>query len=63
MRNIGIVEQNYHIFNTTVIDNVRYGKRDASEEEVQNACKKACIHDVIMKREKGYDSPCGDAGK
>ncbi|KAF5521324.1 ATP-binding cassette sub-family B member 6 [Colletotrichum aenigma] len=62
MRNIGIVEQNYHIFNTTVIDNVRYGKRDASEEEVQNACKKACIHDVIMKREKGYDSPCGDAG-
>ncbi|KAF5512203.1 ABC transporter aclQ [Colletotrichum aenigma] len=60
---IGVLEQKPHVYDTTVKDNVLYGKREATDEEVEAACRKACIHDDIVRREKGYETPCGVDGK
>lgn len=54
--NIGLVLQKNHIFKGTIADNIRYGKINSSLEEVQEAAKKAYIHDQIMELPKGYDS-------
>ncbi len=61
-RNIGIVQQDVYLFNSTVRDNILYGRPDASEEEVIDAAKKADIHDYIMSLEKGYDTVVGERG-
>lgn len=45
---IGVVQQTPILFDDTVINNVRYGKLDATNEEVYEACKAACIHDQIL---------------
>lgn len=50
------------LFNGTVLDNVRYGKLDASEEEVIEACKKARIHEDILKMKDGYLTSIGERG-
>lgn len=60
--NIGYVLQNPHLFSGTVKDNIRYGKLDASDEEVENAAKIVSAHKVIMNMEKGYDSQVGEGG-
>ncbi len=54
--NIGLVLQRNHIFNDTVLENIRYGNQDATREEIVEAAKKAYIHDQIMDLPKGYDS-------
>ncbi|KAI9688746.1 MAG: hypothetical protein M1822_001103 [Bathelium mastoideum] len=58
----GIVPQNASLFNQSVMDNVRYGRRDATDEEVYDACRAAAIHDKIMTFAKGYKSKVGEGG-
>lgn len=61
-RNIGIVQQDVYLFAGTVLENIKYGKPDASEEEVIEAAKNANAHDFIVALEKGYDTYVGERG-
>ena len=61
-RNIGIVQQDVFLFVGTIRDNILYGRPDASFEEVQEAAKRANIHDYIMSLENGYDTEIGERG-
>jgi len=60
--NIGIALQEAILFSGTIRDNIKYGKPDASEEEVVAAAKAAEAHDFIMSFPKGYDSDVGERG-
>lgn len=59
---IGIVPQDTVLFNDTVSYNIRYGRVDASEQEVQAAAKAAQIHDFIARSPKGYETTVGERG-
>lgn len=59
---IGVVPQNPVLFNDTVMDNVRYAKLDASDDEVHDACKAAAIHDQILGFTNGYKTQVGERG-
>ncbi len=59
---IGIVQQEVYIFNGTIRDNIRYGQKEATEEEIMNAAKLANIHDFILSLENRYDSLVGTRG-
>ena len=61
-RSIGIVQQDVFLFAGTVMDNIRYGKTDATDEEVVEAAKRAHIHDEIMQFPEGYDTFVGERG-
>jgi len=61
-RNIGIVQQDVFLFAGTIRDNIRYGRVDASDEEIIEAAGRAEIHDDIMKLPDGYDSMVGERG-
>ena len=61
-KNIGIVQQDVYLFAGTVLDNIRYGKLDASEEEIIVAAKKANAHDFIMALPNGYATDIGQRG-
>ncbi len=61
-RNIGIVQQDVYLFNSTIRDNILYGRPDASEEEVVEAARRAGIHDYIVSLENGYDTVVGERG-
>lgn len=61
-RNIGIVQQDVYLFAGTALDNIRYGKPDASEEEIIAATKKANAHDFIMELPEGYATDIGQRG-
>jgi len=61
-RNIGIVHQDVYLFAGTVADNIRYGKRDASEAEIIEAARMANAHDLIMALPHGYDTDIGQRG-
>jgi ATP-binding cassette subfamily B protein len=61
-RNIGVVHQDVYLFAGTVSDNIRYGKPEASQEEIIEAAKKANAHDFIMKLPDGYDTDIGQRG-
>ncbi len=54
---IGLVLQKNHIFDGTIEENIRYGRTDASDEEVMDAARKAYIYDQVMKLPKGFKSP------
>ncbi len=58
-RNIGIVQQDVYLFAGTIADNIRYGKLDASRQEIMNAAKQAHAHDFIMALPDGYDTDIG----
>ncbi|MGI5851328.1 MAG: ABC transporter ATP-binding protein [Clostridiales bacterium] len=60
--NIGYVLQSPHLFSGTIRDNIRYGRLDATDEEVIEAAKLVNAHDFIMKMEDGYDSEVGEGG-
>ncbi|MES0410336.1 ABC transporter ATP-binding protein [Anaerostipes caccae] len=62
LRNISIVFQNVYLFNDTIAANIRYGKPDATQEEIEAAAKKACCHDFIMALPDGYDTLVGESG-
>ena len=59
---IGIVPQDTVLFNDSIRYNIRYGRVDASDEEVENAARAAHIHDFIAALPEGYDSPVGERG-
>jgi ATP-binding cassette subfamily B protein len=59
---IGIVQQDVYLFSGTLRDNIKYGKPDASEEDVIIAAKEANIHDYIMSLDNGYDTYVGERG-
>lgn len=58
----GFVPQDSVLFNMTILDNVRYGRLNATLEEVHEACRAACIHDKIMSFPEGYLSKVGERG-
>ena len=55
---MGVMTQDNFLFTGTIKDNIRYGKLDASDEEIINAAKAVNAHDFIMKLENGYDTNC-----
>lgn len=61
-RNIGIVQQDVYLFSGTVMENILYGRMDASREEVIEAAKKAGAHEFIMGLKDGYDTYVGERG-
>ncbi len=61
-KNIGIVQQDVYLFSGTIMDNIRYGRLDATDEEVIEAAKQANAHDFIMELVDGYNSDCGQRG-
>lgn len=61
-QNIGIVQQDVFLFADTIFENIRYGKPDATEEEVYEAAKKAEIYDDILAMPDGFDTYVGERG-
>ncbi len=59
---VGMVLQTPHLFSGTIRDNIRYGKLDATDEEVAEAAKIAHAHDFIAEMEKGYSEEVGEGG-
>ena len=59
---IGIVQQDVYLFAGTILENIRYGKPDASREEVIKAAKEANAHEFIMSFPDGYDTDIGQRG-
>ena len=59
---IGMVLQTPHLFSGNIRDNIRYGRLDATDEEIEEAAKLAGARDFIKKLEKGYDSEVGEGG-
>lgn len=62
LKNISMVFQNVYLFNDTVRNNIRFGKSDATDEEVIDAAKKACCYDFIMALPNGFDTVIGEGG-
>lgn len=60
--NIGIVQQDVYLFSGTIMDNIRYGKPDATKEEIVEAAKLASAYDFIMELEHGFDTYVGERG-
>ena len=61
-RNIGILQQDVFMFAGTVRENIRYGRPDATDEEIVEAAKRAEIHQEILAMPDGYDSYIGERG-
>ncbi len=61
-KSIGIVQQDVYMFSGTVLENILYGKPDATMEEVEEAAKKAGAHDFIMSLPDKYDTYIGERG-
>lgn len=59
-RHIGVMTQDSFLFSGTIRENLLYGKLDASDEQIQSACKALGAHDFIMATEKGYDTEITD---
>jgi len=62
MQQIALVDQETILFNETIANNIRYGKTDASDEEVERAARAAYAHDFIMEMPEGYGTNIGDRG-
>lgn len=59
---IGIVQQDVFLFTGTIRENIAYGKKEASEEEIQDAARKAHLEDFISSLPDGYDTQIGERG-
>ena len=63
LRNMeSFVTQETHLFHDSIRNNLRIAKLDATDAEIEEACKKASVHDFIMSLPKGYDTPVGELG-
>ena len=63
LRNMeSFVTQETHLFHDSIRNNLRIAKRNASDEEIEEACKKASVHDFIMTLPQGYDTAVGELG-
>ena len=61
-KNVGIVQQDVFLFASSIMENIRYGRIDATDEEVVAAAKRAHIHEEIMQFSDGYDTQVGERG-
>lgn len=61
-KQMGIMSQDNFLFSGTIKDNIKYGKLDATDEEIIEAAKSVHAHDFIMKLEKGYDTEINERG-
>ena len=61
-RSIGIIQQDVFMFADTIRENIRYGRPDATDEEVEEAAQRAEIHEEIMAMPEGYDTYIGERG-
>jgi ATP-binding cassette subfamily B protein len=59
---VGMVLQTPHLFSGTIRENIRYGKLDATDEEIEHAAKVAHAHDFIVEMDKGYGEDVGEGG-
>ncbi|MBQ0059089.1 MAG: ABC transporter ATP-binding protein, partial [Lachnospiraceae bacterium] len=59
---IGVVTQESYLFNGTILDNLRYANEDATQEEIEEACRIANIHDFIISQPDGYMTQVGNRG-
>ena len=62
MKNISMVFQDVYLFQDTVANNIRYGKEDATQEEIESAAKLANCYDFIMQMPEGFDTMIGEGG-
>lgn len=61
-QNISLIAQEPALFNRSILENIRFARPKATDEEVRAAARLACIHDTIMKFPQGYDSIVGERG-
>jgi ATP-binding cassette subfamily B protein len=61
-KQFAVVSQRSFIFNETIGDNIRMGRHDASQAEIEEAARKAGLHDWVTSLPQGYDSPAGERG-
>ena len=61
-RNIGVVQQDVFLFADSIMNNIRYGRPDATDDEVAEAAKRAEIYDDIMEMPQGFDTYVGERG-
>ena len=62
LKNVTMVSQSTYLFEETIEDNLRIAKPDATQEEIENACKMASVHDFIMTLPDGYKTQVGTLG-
>lgn len=62
MKNVSIVFQNVYLFADTIENNIKFGKPDATHDEVVDAASRASCHDFIMSLSEGYDTKIGEGG-
>ncbi len=62
LKNFSMVFQNVYLFNDTIANNIKFGKPEATMDEVIVAAKKACCHDFIARLSQGYDTVIGEGG-
>lgn len=63
MESVAIVTQDAFLFNTTIEENIRYGKPDATHEEIEAAARDAFVHEEIVAMDGGYRKSCGERGQ
>jgi subfamily B ATP-binding cassette protein MsbA len=61
-QSIGIVSQDTFLFHETILENIRYGRLDATDEEIYEAARRAFAHDFILAQPQGYQTIIGDKG-
>jgi len=62
LRKVSMVFQDVYLFQDTIAGNIRFGRNDATREEIEEAARLACCHDFIMKLPNGYDTMVGEGG-
>lgn len=62
MKKISMVFQDVYLFQDTIRNNIRYGREDATQDEIEAAAREACCHNSIMKLPQGYDTMVGEGG-
>ncbi len=62
LRHVAIVFQDVYLFRDTIGNNIRIGRMDATQEEIEEAARRACCHDFISALPQGYDTPVGEGG-
>jgi ABC-type multidrug transport system fused ATPase/permease subunit len=59
---IGVVSQETFLFNGTILDNLRFGRPEATREEIERVAQAACVHDFVARLPDGYDTHVGERG-
>ena len=62
MQRVSMVFQNVYLFQDTIRNNIRFGRNDATDAEIEEAARRACCHDFIMRLPQGYDTMVGEGG-